>query len=87
MKVVRNDIVNNLYLHDKLPILHFSPSGSLQSWPYSQIWWFFKFDTVISNDTVRSVLFEMNDVNNVIYNNFEYDDQLPKMHRFLSRSL
>ena len=30
MKVVRNDILNNLYLHDKLPILYCSPSGSLQ---------------------------------------------------------
>ena len=29
----------------------------------------------------------MNDVNNVIYNNFECHDQLPKAHRFLSRSL
>ena len=34
-----------------------------------------------------SVLIEMNDVNNVIYNNFEYHDQLLKMHRFLSTSL
>ena len=34
-----------------------------------------------------SVLIEMNDVNNVIYNNFEYHDQLMKIHRFLTRSL
>ena len=35
----------------------------------------------------ESVLIEMNDVNDVIYNNLEYHDQLPKMHCFLSRSL
>ena len=34
-----------------------------------------------------SVLIEINDVNNVIYNNFNKHNQLPKMHRFLSRSL
>ena len=34
-----------------------------------------------------SVLIEMNDANNVIYNNFEYIDQFLKMHRFFSRSL
>ena len=33
-----------------------------------------------------SVFIGMNDVNNVIYNNFEYHDQLPKMHGFLFRS-
>ena len=31
IKVVRNDILNNLYLHDKLLILYCSPYGSLQS--------------------------------------------------------
>ena len=50
MKVVS---CHNLYIHDKLLILHCSPSGSLQSWPNSQIWWFIKSDTVISNDTVQ----------------------------------
>ena len=49
IKVVGNDIINNLYLHDKHPILYCSPSGSLQSWPNSQIWLFFKSDTVITN--------------------------------------
>ena len=34
-----------------------------------------------------SVLIELNDVNNVNKNNFEYNDQLLKMHRFLTRSL
>ena len=34
-----------------------------------------------------SVLIGLNDVNNVIYSNFEYRDQLLKVHRFLSRSL
>ena len=34
-----------------------------------------------------SVLNEMNDVNNVIYNNFKKHYQLPKMHRILSKSL
>ena len=53
MKVVRNNILNNLYHHDKLPILYCSLSGSLQIWPNSQIWWFLKSDTVISNDTVQ----------------------------------
>ena len=37
--------------------------------------------------TPYSVLIEMNDVNNVIHNNFEYNDYLLKMHRFLTRSL
>ena len=37
MKVVKNGILNNLYLNDKLPILHCSPSGSLTSLPNSQI--------------------------------------------------
>ena len=36
--------------------------------------------------TPYSILIEMNDVNNVIYNNFEYHDQLPKMQCFLSRN-
>ena len=31
----------------------------LQSWPNSQIWWFFKSDTVIFNDTVQC--FSMNE--------------------------
>ena len=53
IKVVRNDILNNLYLNDKLPVLHSFHSGRLQSWPNSQIWWIFKSDTVISNDTVQ----------------------------------
>ena len=30
---------------------------------------------------------EIIDVNNVIYNKFEYHDQFLKMHRFLTRSL
>ena len=38
IKVVGNYILNNLYLHDKLPILYSSPCGSLLSWPNSQIW-------------------------------------------------
>ena len=29
VKVVRNVVLNNLYLDDKFPILHCSPSGSL----------------------------------------------------------
>ena len=29
IKDIRNDISNNLYLHDKLPIVHCSPSVSL----------------------------------------------------------
>ena len=39
MKVVRNGILNNLYLNDKHPSLHYSPSGILRSWPNSQIWY------------------------------------------------
>ena len=31
IKVVRNNILNNLHLNEKLPILQSSPSGSLQS--------------------------------------------------------
>ena len=31
IKVIKNDILINLYLRDELPILHCSPSGSLQS--------------------------------------------------------
>jgi len=37
--------------------------------------------------TPLSVLVGLNDVNNVIYNNFEYHDQLLKMHHFLTRRL
>ena len=37
--------------------------------------------------TQYSVLIEINNVNNVIYNNFVTHDQLPKMHCFLTRSL
>jgi len=44
-------ILNNLYHHDKLPILHCSPSGSLQSLPNSQIWRFFRSYTVFSDFT------------------------------------
>ena len=32
MKVVRNNILSNLYLDDKLPILHCSSSGNLKSY-------------------------------------------------------
>ena len=34
-----------------------------------------------------SVLVGMNNVNNIIYNNFVFHDQLLNMHRFLTRSL
>ena len=34
-----------------------------------------------------SVLIEKKDAYNIIYNKFNAHDQLPKMHRFLSRSL
>ena len=34
-----------------------------------------------------SVLIAMNDVNNVIYNNFDYQDQLLKMYSFLIRNV
>ena len=47
-KVVRNYILNNSYLNDQIPILHYSPSGSLRSWPNSQILWFFRTYTVFS---------------------------------------
>ena len=33
IRLVRNYILNNLYLHDKLPIVHCSPSAILWSWP------------------------------------------------------
>ena len=51
-----------------------------------------KFDvfsnlTQIFSMTPYRVLVGMNDVNNVIYNNFVSHDQLLKMHRFLTRSL
>ena len=144
MKVIRNYILNNLYLNDKLSTLHCSPPRSRQKFPdskNSKIWqiWprYFRFDDsvlivikVIRNDilinlhismmnfllctvlfpgaskvylthkfdnflnliqlfpmTLYSVLVEMNDVNNVIYHNFEYHDQLLKMHRFITRNL
>ena len=38
---------NNLYLVDKLPHLDRSPCGSRQSWPNSQIWWYFRSCTVL----------------------------------------
>ena len=34
----------------------------------------------------KNVSIEMNSVNNVIYKNFQYNDQLSKIHCFLSRS-
>ena len=37
-----------IYLHEKLPILHCSPSGSLQSWPNSQIWGFLNLTQLFS---------------------------------------
>ena len=86
MKVVIYRILNNLYPGDKLPIFNYSPSGSLQSWPDSKIWGFLDFAQsfqIWSN----SVLIGMNDVKNDDINNFEHRDQLPKVHRFLSRSL
>ena len=43
--------------------------------------------TQLFSMTPYSVLIGMNDVNNVIYNNFVSHDQLLKMHRFLTRSL
>ena len=86
IKVVGNYILNNLYLHDKLPILHSSFSGSLQSWPNSLIWIFLDL-TQIFHIWPDSVLNGMNDVNHVIYNNLNYDKQLLNMHCFLTRSL
>ena len=87
MKVDRNDILNNLYLHDKLPIFHCSPSGE-QCKKFDET---HKFDILnliqLFPTTPYSVLVGMNDVNNDIYNNFEYYDQLLKMHHFLTRSL
>ena len=83
----KNYILNNLYLHNKLPIVNSSPSGRLQSLPNSQIWYDFFRSSQFFQIRPDSVLIEMNDINNVIYNNFEYHDQLPKMHCFLSRSL
>ena len=35
IKIVRNDILNNLYWYDKFSIFHSSASRSLQSWPNS----------------------------------------------------
>ena len=52
LKVVINDILNNLYLHDKLLILHCSPSGSLHSLPKSQIWRYFESDNFQWHRTV-----------------------------------
>ena len=51
IKGVRNDILDDLYLHDKLPIVHWSPSWSFQSWPNSQILGFFRSCTVLSDLT------------------------------------
>ena len=83
---VKNGNLNNLYPEDKLPIFNCSPSGSLQSWPDSKIWWFLNLaqSFQIWSD---SVLIEMNHVKTDNINNFEHRDQLPKEHRFHSKSL
>ena len=86
MKIVRNDILNNLYTDDKFPIFNCSPSGSLQSWPDFKILWYLDLAKCFQI-WLDSVLIEMNDVRNYDVNNFKHHDQLPKVHRFYSMSL
>ena len=86
MKVIRNDISNNLYLDDKLPILYSSTSGSLQSWPNSQIWWFLNLIQLFLIARYR-VLVEIKVVRNYVINHFELCDQLSRKRSFHSKSL
>ena len=77
MNVIRNGVLNNLYLNDKLPILHCSPSGTLRVDQTHKLYDLLDL-TQFFQIWPDSVLIEMNDVNN---------DRLPKVHRFISRSL
>ena len=70
MKVVKNNILNNLYTNNKLFILHCSPPGA------SEVHQTHKFNdfldlTQFFQILLDSVLIEMNDVKNGIYNNSE----------------
>ena len=69
MKVVRNNILNNLYLNDKLHILHCSLYGSSQ---FFKIW-------------PNSVLIEIKVVRNDVINNFKLRNQLSRIHCFHSQ--
>ena len=86
IKFVGNYILNNLYLHDKLPILHCYPSWSFWSWQTHKVDDFLDFKQ-FCQIWPDSVLIEIVDVNNVIYSNFECHDQLLKMQCFLSGTL
>ena len=74
MKVVRNYILNNLYFHDKLPILHcVLPPGA------SKVYQTHKFDDFknliqLFLMTPYSVLIEIEVVRNYVINNFGLHD-------------
>ena len=73
IEVVRNDISNNLYLHEKLLILQSSPSGSLQSWLIQ-----------LFSITQYTVLVEIKVIRNYVINNFKLCDQLFRTHSWSS---
>ena len=85
IKVVWNYILNNLYLIYKHCLTAYFALFSVRELP--------KFTKLTNLDLAqffqiwsKSVLIKKNDDNNVIYNNFEYHEQLLKMHCFLSKS-
>ena len=69
--------LNNLYIHEKIPILLSSPSGSLQSLPNSQIWWFLNLIQLFPI-TRYTALVEIKVVKNYVINNFKPRDQLSR---------
>ena len=54
--------------------------GASKSWPNSQILWFFKSDTVISNDTVQC--FDWNRSCQKLHYKQQIHDQLSRIHSF-----
>ena len=70
----------------KIPIWQSSPSGSLQSLPHSQIWWF--LNLIQWFPIARyTVLVEIEVVRNYVINNFKGRDQHSRIHSFHSKSL
>ena len=86
IKVVRNGILNNLYIYEKFLLCTVFPPGASQGDQTRKLDDFL-YLTQLFSITPYNVLVGMNNVNNVICNNFVFHDQLQNMHRFLTRSL
>ena len=87
IKVVRNYILDNLYLNDKLSIMHCSPSGSLRSCPTDKFDDFLEFTQFFFlQNWPYIVLIGIKVVRNIILNNMDQNDQPSRMHRSPCRS-